>query len=309
MMRLNRRHMLAGAASALYLSSCTGAEGVKDAGKTDVLHPRKAGQPRVGIQTYTIRNAMEADTRSALNMLKDVGYDFIETNDRDFTRISMADFKRIVKDVGFDVPATHMGLEMITGDTQKASDLAAELGCQYLIVPWAPEEFRSPDGYKGLAEAFNQAGEVLKQNGQTFAYHNHQFEFFDLGGPRHGMDILLQETDPDLVTFELDMFWAALSGTDVPAFFERYPGRFKLCHIKDLDNAAAAAYGPPDLNFEAIVGSMMRNVGEGDLPLADWLGMGEVSGIEYFVAEHDSPSEPVKDAVATSLKTIRTYDL
>ena len=309
---LTRRDALWGGASALLLAACSGDGDAKQAMSDAVSYKRKAGQPRVGIQTYTIRDAMTEDTGAALRMLKDVGYDFVETNDRDFTRISMDELLSALKDADLPVAATHVGTDLFRGDPQVMADKAKQLGAEYAILSWTPDELRTTAGYTEMAERFNMVGQAMLDNGLRFAYHNHHFEFWPIDGPRNGMEIYLEETDPDKVWFELDLFWSALGRQDVPALFRAHPGRFKLCHIKDMNTAMLDSFdrnGPNALDFDEIHKGLMVNVGEGDLPFEQWLSMSDVSGMEYLITEHDAPPAPLRDSVATSLKTVRGYSL
>ena len=309
---LSRRQMIGASTSALLLAACTGSEDAQQALAEQVSFKRQAGQPRVGIQTYTIRKAMEEDTGAALRMLKDVGYDFVETNDRDFTRVSMDELVSALEAAELPVAATHIGFETFIDAPERAAEEANRLGAEYAILSWTPEGYRTTEGYGRMAERFNAVGEVMQQNGLRWAYHNHHFEFWPIDGPRNGMEIYLEETDPDKVWFELDLFWATLGKEDVPEFFRRYPGRFKLCHIKDMDLRQLPNFnrnGPNALDFDEIHKGLMVNVGEGDLPFESWLQMSDISGLEYFITEHDAPPEPIRDSVAAMLKTVRTYDL
>ena len=311
---IDRRQMLWGSTAAMLLAACNGSDEARQAMAEEVSYKRKAGQPMVGIQTYTIRDAMEEDTQAALQMLKDVGYDFIETNERDYTRVSMDELKAAIDAVGLPVPATHVSFEAIEegGDLQSGIDAAKRLGCEYMILSWTPERYRSTEGYKQMAARFNDVGDIALQNGLRFGYHNHHFEFWPIDGPRNGMEIYLEETDPSKVWFELDMFWTALGRHDVAEMFNRYPGRFKLCHIKDMDTTMLDNFdrdGENALDFDEIHKGLMVNVGEGDLDFETWLQMSDVSGMEYLITEHDAPPKPLRDSVAMSLKTVRGYDL
>lgn len=308
---LTRRTMLGATTSALLLAACSGDQAAKDAMADAVSYKRKAGQPKVGIQTYTIRDAMEADTQAALQMLKDVGYDFLETNERDYSRIPLADLKVAIDAVGLPVVSTHIGFEAVKrdGDLQSGIDAAKTLGAKYAVLSWTPEQYRSTAGYAEMAARFNEVGEAMLAEGLRFAYHNHHFEFWEIDGPRNGMEIYLEETDPAKVWFELDMFWTALGKADVAEVFRAHPGRFKLCHIKDMNTAGLVNYKQGDLDFDSIHKGLMVNVGEGDLDFESWLQMGDVSGMEYLITEHDAPPAPLRDSVAMSLKTVRGYDL
>ena len=309
MIQPSRRAVLGGGTAALLLAACGGDEGAKQAMAEEVSFKRQAGQPEVGIQTYTIREAMEEDTPAALRMLKEVGYDFVETNDRDFTRISMDELVAALEAADLPVAATHIGFETFRDDPDLAARQANELGAKYVILSWTPEEYRSTAGYAEMAERFDAFGERMLEAGLRFAYHNHHFEFWEIDGPRNAMEIYLEETDPAKVWFELDLFWATLGKQDVAEFFRRYPGRFKLCHIKDMVRANRTPAAEDGLDFDLIHKDLMVNVGEGDLPFEDWLRMSEISGMEYLITEHDAPPAPLRASVAKSLETVRSYDL
>lgn len=296
-MKLNRRQFVGASGAALLLGACKQASGAPS-----VTVP--TGQiDKIGIQTYTLREAMGEDFVGTLQMIKDVGYDYVELNGRNFAERSPAELKKILDDIGLPSPITHADYDGLANRPEELADVASELGCSHIILPWISDEQRGIDQYKVHAEMLNRAGEVLQASNIQVGYHNHQFEFFDLGDGATGMEILLSETDPSLVNFELDLFWAALTGADIVGLFEKYPGRFKMCHIKDLSGDASAYR--TSLDFAAIVQSVMANVGEGELPFEDYFAANEISGMEYFIVEHDNPPRPFRQSVETSLNTVR----
>ena len=291
---MNRRHFLSTTGAALVAGACgSPSSAAAPQGKLD----------QIGIQTYTLRAAMAEDYVGTFQMIKDVGYDYVELNRRNFVDRTPAELKVLLDDIGLPAPITHVDYEMLDARASELGDIAGTLGCSHAILPWVNEDQRSLEAYKAHAEMLNRAGETLKSYGVTVGYHNHQFEFFDLGAGETGMATLLQETDPELVAFELDMFWAALSGTDIVGLFEAYPGRFKYCHVKDLKGDASAYR--TSLDFGAIVANHMANVGEGELPFETYFAANKISGIEYFIAEHDNPPQPYRDSAATSYQAMR----
>ncbi len=292
-MKLNRRHFLGASGAAALLSGCGASQTA--ASKRQI--------EQVGIQTYSLRAAMEEDFVGTFQMIKDVGYDYVELNRRNFVDRPPAELRALLDDIGLPAPITHLDYEMIATRTAEVGDIAAELGCEHVILPWLTDDQRGLDAYKTHAEMLNRAGEALKPYGVTVGYHNHQFEFFDLAEGRSGMSILLNETDPDFVTFELDLFWAALTGADVVGLFEAHPGRFRYCHVKDLTGDASAYKN--SLEFETIVANHMANVGEGDLPFETYFAAADIAGLEYFIAEHDNPPQPYRQSIETSYNTIK----
>lgn len=296
-MKLNRRQFVGASGAAFLLGACEQTPGVPS-----VTAPTNQID-KIGIQTYTLREAMGEDFVGTLQMIKDVGYDYVELNGRNFADRSPAELKQVLDDIGLPSPITHADYDSLANRPGELADVANVLGCSHIILPWITDEQRGLDQYKVHAEMLNRAGEVLKASDIKVGYHNHQFEFFDLGDGVTGMDILLSETDPELVVFELDLFWAALTGADIVGLFEKYPGRFKMCHIKDLSGDASAYR--TSLDFAAIVQSVMANVGEGDLPFEQYFAANEISGMEYFIVEHDNPPRPFRQSVETSLNAVR----
>jgi sugar phosphate isomerase/epimerase len=131
-----------------------------------------------------------------------------------------------------------------------------------------------------LAERFNHLGQQCRAAGLRFAYHNHNFEFETFGGAAPAYDTLVERTDPALVAFELDVYWAYKAGQDPLRYFERYPGRFALCHLKD-------GTAPPERT--------MADVGAGVIDFAGLFRRARTAGLRYAIVEHDQP----KDAVAS----------
>ncbi|WP_026940762.1 sugar phosphate isomerase/epimerase family protein [Hellea balneolensis] len=288
----SRRLFMGGSAAALGLTACGGRAEVAS-GKID----------KVGIQTYTLREIFEPDPVGTLNMIKDVGYDYVELNGRNFSERSPTDLAAMIKDAGLYSPATHVSYDAAVNNPEALAKICQILGCDFAIIPWVDEGQRSKEDWVRHAAAFNAAGEIMKDNGVRLAYHNHQFEFDDLGGGETAMDILLDQTSPDNVHFELDLFWSALASIDVPALFKKAPGRFKLCHIKDMKGDPKPYYESRD--YGKISNQLMVNVGEGTLPFETYFALNDVSGMEYFITEHDNPVKPFRKSIKTSYDTVR----
>lgn len=294
-MTFNRRELIGGAGSLFLLNGCKFAPSAKINNRIE----------KVGIQTYTLREAMAVDDLATLKMIKDVGYDYVELNRRDFSTRTPAELRQMLDAVGLPAPITHVDYDSLANRPAELADTASTLGCEYVILPWIGDDQRSLDAYKAHAEMLNRAGEVLKAANIRVGYHNHQFEFFDLGDGQTGMNILLSETDAELVDFELDLFWAALTGTDIVSLFEQHQGRFKLCHIKDLKGDPTGWRDSTD--FPAIVQKFMVNVGEGELPFETYFAANGVSGMKYFIAEHDNPPKPYRGSIKTSYEAIKSF--
>ena len=292
----SRRLFMGGTAAALGLAAC---------GQADMA--TKVGQRKIdkaGLQTYTLREVFETDPKGTLEMIKAAGYEYVELNGRNFSTRSAQELKDILDEVGLPAPVSHINYDMSYQEKDKMIEIGRTLGLNYFVVPYMPDTMRSIDDWKGHAKNFNETGKSLVEAGMRLAYHNHEFEFEDLGGGTTAMDILLAETDPKYVDFELDIYWTKLGRANVKQLFERAPGRFKLCHIKDMtgDPWAASANGA---SYETITSDYMVNVGEGDIDFEAIFAMNDLSGMEYFIAEHDRPDAALKDAIATSYEAIK----
>jgi len=291
---MDRRHFLSATSALLLAAACQ---------SVPAPIPTKRQISKVGLQTYTLRDAMAGDFVGTFQMIKDVGYDFVELNGRNFADRSPDDLRKILDDVGLPAPATHVDYDSLAKEPAKLADTASILGCKFAILPYLSDDQRRLDDYKRHADMLNRSAEAMKSTGVSVAYHNHQFEFLDLGDGQTGMDILLSETDPDLVSFELDMFWAALAQVDIPALMTANVGRFRLCHIKDMSGDPTALMASGD--YGKIVSELMVNVGEGSLPFESYFALNDVSGMEYFIAEHDGPSKPYRKSIQTSYDAIK----
>jgi sugar phosphate isomerase/epimerase len=244
---------------------------------------------KIGIQLYTVRDQMKADFEGTLARIAQIGYKEVEFAGY-FDR-SPADVRAILERNGLSAPATHMMSDNPDG-WKKAVDLAKAVGHDYLVAPWIPQERRMTlDGWKRVAEEFNRVGQVAKDAGIQFAYHNHDFEFPKMEG-QVPYDVLLQSTDPKLVQLEIDLYWITKGGQDPLAYFARWPGRVPLVHVKD-------SMGGPE--------HKMVDVGQGKIEWRRIFAKREQAGIKHFFVEHDQPPQPFDD-IAMSYNYLKNLE-
>jgi sugar phosphate isomerase/epimerase len=178
--------------------------------------------------------------------------------------------------VGLSAPSSHVSLADLTRNSDRTFDAAEVIGHRYLVVPSLdPEDRRSLDDYRRVAATLNRAAENASARGLRVGYHNHDFELDPIDGLLP-YDVLLSETDPTLVYFEMDFYWMTRGGADPLAYFGRHPGRFHLCHIKDMDRRGE-----------------MADVGTGRIDFRKILRYREAAGLKHFYVEHDHPSDPL----------------
>ncbi|MGE5803640.1 MAG: sugar phosphate isomerase/epimerase family protein [Gemmatimonadota bacterium] len=244
---------------------------------------------KIGIQLYTVRDQMKADFEGTLARIAQIGYKEVEFAGY-FDR-SPADVRAILDRNGLSAPATHMMSDNPDG-WKKAVDLAKAVGHDYLVAPWIPQEKRMTlDGWKRIAEEFNRVGQVAKDAGIQFAYHNHDFEFPRMEG-QIPYDVLLQSTDPKLVQLEIDLYWITKGGQDPLAYFARWPGRVPLVHVKD-------SMGGPE--------HKMVDVGQGKIEWRRIFAKRDQAGIKHFFVEHDQPPQPFDD-IAMSYNYLKNLE-
>ncbi len=243
-----------------------------------LMSSTKEKTKEIGLQIYSVRDQLAIDLEGTLQQIAKTGYKWIELadyNDGKFYGKSPAEFKKITDDLGMDLISSHTGIEIKGIDMSNAEKLAdahAELGVKYIIKPWLVEERRvSADSYKQVADELNKIGDLMKERGLQFGYHNHNFEFQTVDG-QIPYDILLSNTDKDLVIFEIDLYWIKKGGKDALEYFNKYPGRFELYHLKDMDNTEEAYY---------------TEVGSGIIDFKEIFAHKDLAQMKYFFVEID----------------------
>ncbi len=263
--------------------------GVLSAG-TMVLNafPSCSGKKDIGLQLYTLRDTVEKDTLTTLQQVSSIGYSHIEPYgfNGNFYGIPAHEFRRIVEDMGMRITCTHADISSQNADTYL--DAAGKAGLEYIVLP-SPggRKTETADDYRRMAGEMNNIGERARQAGIRFGYHNHADEFkSDESGVFY--DILLRETDPSLVCFQLDIFWIIRGGYDPVAYFRKYPGRFALWHVKDMDKSGESTM-----------------VGSGTIDYREIFTYADLTGLDYFYVEQESYTKSPIDSVKDSYDYIR----
>lgn len=268
---LNRRSFL-GIATGSILSATLGREllGMSAARRID----------RVGVQLYTIRDAISRDLNGSLARVAAIGYKEVEL--AGYRSHTVAEFKAALDRHGLAAPSTHISMERIRDELPQVLDESHVLGHRFVVCPNVANEKAGLDGYRDAADVLNYAGEIARRSGIAIGYHNHGTELAPIGGVRP-YDVMLERTEPALVTMEMDIFWMVTGGGDPLAYFRKYPGRFRMVHVKDMDGTAARK---------------MVDVGKG---VIDWKGIfahSRQAGIEHYFVEHDEAPDPFASITA-----------
>ena len=281
------------ATGSLFLLKCKAENAVKNAVNAGDETAMTLG--KIGIQLWSVRHAMEKNPIETLKVLAGIGYTDIECtgyNEGEIYGMSISDFKSVLDDLGLTMQSCHVktGNEnpeqkrTMINDWEGFCKDNAEVGAKSVVCGYFFEDERQTiDDYKKHAELFNKCGEVAKQYGLTFAHHNHDFEFMPLDG-QVPYDLLLNETDPNFVSFEMDHYWTKKGGVSSIDYINKFPGRFPVWHIKDMDDTEEQFF---------------TEVGRGIIDYAEIFKSQEKSGLQYFYVEQDEfknyqPLESVK---------------
>lgn len=237
----------------------------------------QAGLP--GLQLFTLRDELGRDFEGTLARIAEMGYREVELVSTHGRR--GAEVRRILDRLGLSAVSQHIAPEAIETDWGRTFGEAAELGCRYLVVAWLPPETRrTVDDWRRWGRRLTRSGEAARQAGLGFAYHNHDFEFRPVAR-RIPFDVLLRESDPALVSVELDLYWVTKGGQDPLDYLRRLNDRVRLVHVKDMDRTPARGMADP---------------GEGILDFPTLLGTAARAGVRHYFIEHDSPRDGFETA-------------
>ena len=268
---------------------------------------------RIGVQLYSVRDRMEKDFAGTLEGVAKIGFKEVEF--AGYFNHSPTDVRSLIDRLGLRAPSSHVAFDEISKDIPGQVKSAKIIGLEYLTVPALFQPLMgkvAPDFWTKTAAEFNRVGKALREEGLGFAYHNHSFEFEKLPDGRTGYEVLLAETDPANVSFELDLLWATVAGQDPVAMFAKNPGRFVMWHVKDvkgLDAARAAitsGEGTAIQRLQKVAGSLAA-VGTGSMDFRRIFAAAGSAGMRHFFVENDSaPTTPSSLAdIETSYKNLR----
>lgn len=261
----------------------------------------KSGEPvfiaPIGVQTYSFRNYFPKDAIGTLDRIQEMGIKEIEGGPG---RIDPTEFKKLCADRGISIPSTGASFEDLSRDPEKVATLAKTLGSKYVMCAWVPHKesgnFTLEDAQRAV-KVFNKAGKVLADNDITFCYHAHGYEF----QPHEDgtlLDYIIQNTNPDYVSMEMDVFWVHFGGGDPVELLRKYPKRWKLMHLKDMKPGIAKNLtGGTDVEYNV-------PLGQGEIDMAGILKEARKIGIAHYFIEDESSR--VVDQVPVSIAWLKS---
>jgi sugar phosphate isomerase/epimerase len=241
-----------------------------------------------GIQLYTVDKELKADVEGTLRKVREIGYQEVET--AGFGGYSAKAFRTALGTAGLSCSSSHF-FNFGSGDPNRIFREAHDLGVHYVVssgvsqfTDKGPGRAMTADDFKDMAAFFNDIGRRAKQSGLQFAYHNHNFEFRDLGQGKVGYDVFIEHTDADLVKLELDCGWMVAAGHSPLQYFHRYPNRYRMVHIKDFVKPArpSTSLAAQDVPQGAVLGT-------GYIDYRPILKAAKAAGVEHFYVEQEPP--------------------
>ena len=247
---------------------------------------QSSSQTDFGLQLYTLRNVIAEDPEATLRQVADFGYTQIESYDGPmgmWWNMRNTGYKSLLDELGMTAISSHAN---VFEEFERKANEAAEIGLTFIVCPWVgPQE--SMDDFRRIAGQFNEMGEIANDLGLRFAYHNHAYSFEELEGELP-QDVMMENTDPELVEYQMDIYWVIAAGHDPAGWMQKYPGRFTTCHVKDM--------APGDEPESTVLGT-------GSIDFAQLLPVAAEYGMEEFIVEQEAyagttPIDAIRDNAA-----------
>ena len=229
----------------------------------------------IALQLYTVRDKAALDMAGTVKSLGDIGYKYVES--AGYGNLNAQSFAEALEMNGVQAISAHVGIDRLIDERQIVIEEMQLLGCKHVIVPWLTPERRTAEFADQLIGYLNAWGPEFREAGVQLGYHNHEFEFEPLGNTTMFERIRL-ETDPELVSLQIDLGWAAFAGADPVQLIRENPGRVPLLHAKDLAADGGSATS-----------------GEGALPWPEIIAAAREAGAEYLIVENDKPEDSLED--------------
>jgi len=242
----------------------------------------------IALQLYTVRDDVAEDYIGTLKKVAEIGYAGVElggTGD-----MTPAEFKQVLADLGLKPAGQHIGLDQLETQLDRVIDDNLAIGNSFIVCPWLPEDRRQDaEGWKKTGELFDKIGAQCREQGLTFCYHNHSFEFARFDG-EYGLDLLYGATDPELVKAELDTYWVQHGGESPAEYLRKYADRTPLIHLKDMLPDEAKTFA---------------EVGEGILDWDAIFAEAEADAAVWGIVEQDRCQRPPLESARLSLENLK----
>lgn len=231
----------------------------------------------MALQLYTLRDAASKDFAGTLKRVSETGYSGVEF--AGYGDMEAKDLKKLLEDLNLSPAGSHVGIETLTTDLKKVIDYNLEIGNGFIVCPW--QKYGAKSDFISFAKVLNDIGKKCHENGLKLCYHNHAHEFERFEGV-YGLDLLFENTDPDLVDFEIDTYWLKYAGADPISYIRKFGKRVSLLHIKDMER----------------VGRDFAEIGTGIMDISGIVSTAKLVGTKWLIVEQDKckrdPFESIK---------------
>lgn len=285
---------------------------------------------KIGIQLFSLPKTLEKDFRGGINMLSKMGYREIEMygpfpfsaqtaidrwaavtpslgfSGSGYFGLTAVEVKKIMDENKITVPAIHTDFETLRTRMSQLAEAAHTIGFKYVVLPSLPAENRKTlDDYKKTVDIFNKIGEEAVKLGLRFGYHNHGYGLQALEGTIP-VQMIIENTDPKYVFLEMDLFWTVAGGVDPVTWLKKYPGRYKMMHVKNMKQKVRFSGDGGDSKQWIELFPQMTTADTGALDLKSILGAAKKSGVEHFFVEQDMVQQP-EVALKKSIDYLKTF--
>lgn len=255
-----------------------------------------------GIQLYTLKEIFPKDIKGTLSLVAKTGFTELEAygyGDGKIFGVPYSDFATHAKQLGMKIISGHYqsGLAApqnkgtMMNDWERSVADAKAAGQKYMVIAWLDtSERKSMDDYKKVFDLLNTSGEVCKKYGIQLAYHNHDFEFETVEG-QTPYDVMLEQVDQKLVCMEMDLYWVVFAGKDPLDYFQKYPGRFELWHVKDMDREQR---------------NRNADVGSGSIDFKKIFAQRKQAGLKHFFLEQETFANPLEQSIKNGYSYLKT---
>jgi sugar phosphate isomerase/epimerase len=242
----------------------------------------------IALQMYTLRNESAEDFTGTLKKVAELGYEGVEL--AGYGDVKPVELRRVLDDLGLKAASSHIPLSELRNDSAKVIDAQKELGSKYVVCPYLEPEERTESDYFNLIDDLNEIGEKCAVEGLTLCYHNHDFELTALINGRPVLETILQETNPEWVKAEFDIYWLTFAGERPAEWLERYKDRSPLVHLKDMTTDGERFFA---------------ELGSGGVDLDSVLAFGDAGSVDWWIVEQDECRDSPIRSVQRSLEYLK----
>lgn len=242
----------------------------------------------IALQMYTLRNESANDFKGTLKKVAQLGYEGVEL--AGYGDLTVRELRQVLDDLGLKAASSHIPLAELRGDASKIIDDQKELGSSFVVCPYLGPEERTEKDYYRLIDDLNEIGEKCADEGITLCYHNHDFELAALSNGRTALETILDETNPEWVKAEFDIYWLTFAGERPVEWLDRYRDRSPLVHLKDMSTDGERFFA---------------ELGTGGVDLEPVLEFGNGGGIDWWIVEQDECRTSPLESVQRSLEYLK----